>query len=48
VDINVELVEGSDGVFDVLCNDNAIFSKSDKGRFPTHKEIIDLILQFNI
>ena len=41
--IDAKLIEGSGGVFDVAVADNVIFSKDDKGRFPTNEEVIDLV-----
>lgn len=35
----VELIEGDRGVFDVWVDDNLVFSKHEKGRFPDIDEI---------
>jgi selT/selW/selH-like putative selenoprotein len=34
-------VRGRGGVFDITADDRLVFSKHDKGRFPSEKEIID-------
>lgn len=39
----VELIAGSDGIYDVTLDSKIIFSKFAKGRFPETKEIISLI-----
>lgn len=39
-DIEVELIEGSGGVFEVERDGELIFSKKKLGRFPEHEEII--------
>jgi selT/selW/selH-like putative selenoprotein len=41
--IEAELVEGTDGVFDVVANGELIFSKHSAGRFPEHPEILVLL-----
>jgi len=38
--INVELIEGGGGIFDVKRDGRLIFSKKEVGRFPEHEEII--------
>lgn len=40
---DIELIAGSNGVFDVAVDGKMIYSKSDKGRFPQVDEIISLI-----
>ena len=40
---DVELVGGRGGVFDVEVDGELLFSKHDKGRYPTHDEIDRLI-----
>ena len=40
---DVEIIEGSGGVFEVDMNGNNICSKKELGRFPNDKEVIDLI-----
>lgn len=40
---DVEIIEGSGGVFEVDMNGNNIFSKKELGRFPNDNEVIDLI-----
>ena len=41
--IEVELIKGSNGVFDVVADDNLIFSKHEVGRFPDEEEVINLL-----
>lgn len=41
--MNVTLVEGSGGVFDVVLDGKLIFSKKQEHRFPELQEILDLI-----
>ena len=41
--IDVTLIEGSGGIFDVYFNGKLIFSKKLSKRFPSKGEIIDLI-----
>ena len=41
--IDVELIEGSGGVFEVSLNNSLIFSKKELSRFPEENEIEDLI-----
>jgi selT/selW/selH-like putative selenoprotein len=38
-----EAVEGAKGQFDVLADDELIFSKQQEGRFPEHSEIRELL-----
>ena len=40
---DVEILEGSGGVFEVELNGNSVFSKKELGRFPNENEVIDLI-----
>ena len=40
---DVEILEGSGGVFEVELNGDSIFSKKELGRFPNENEVIDLI-----
>ncbi len=44
-DLNVELVEGSGGVFEITVDGEKIFSKKNEGRFPDPGEIIALMKQ---
>ena len=39
----VELIPGSGGVFEVVCDGRKIFSKASLGRFPAEGEIASLI-----
>jgi len=38
---DVELLEGSAGVFDVVADGELVFSKHAAGRFPQEQEIVD-------
>ena len=40
-DIEVTLIEGSRGIFDVKADGQLIFSKYKSGRFPDHDEILN-------
>ena len=40
---DIEIIEGSGGVFEVDLNGNNVFSKKELGRFPRENEVIDLI-----
>ncbi len=40
-----QLVRGSGGIFVVSVDNEKIFSKHDAGRFPSEREIIDLLRQ---
>lgn len=42
---DIELVAGSNGVFDISMDGTMIFSKFEKKRFPQPDEIIELIRQ---
>ena len=42
--IEAELIEGGGGVFDVVVDDELVFSKHAEDRFPEHQEVIDSIL----
>lgn len=37
----VELIEGSGGIFDVTVDGTRIYSKRETGRFPDHAEVLD-------
>lgn len=39
----IELVEGSGGVFEVMCDGSLVYSKAETGRFPQYAEIPMLI-----
>ncbi|MBD08612.1 MAG: hypothetical protein CMD70_07815 [Gammaproteobacteria bacterium] len=41
--IDVRLIEGSNGVFDIFFNSEFIFSKDKEGRFPADEEIIKFL-----
>ena len=40
VECTLELIEGSNGIFDVVANDVLIFSKHTENRFPEEQEIL--------
>ena len=45
--VNCELIPGSGGVFDVVLDGHLIYSKKERGKFPTYGEIpmlIDMVL----
>ena len=41
--IESELIEGKNGIFDVTADDQVVFSKYDKHRFPEATEIINAL-----
>jgi selT/selW/selH-like putative selenoprotein len=41
--IDPELIEGSNGIFDVVADGTMIFSKHQEGRFPEHEEIVQAL-----
>lgn len=41
--IDVELIEGSNGIFDVVAGGDLIFSKGKEGRFPEAAEIVAVL-----
>ena len=43
-----ELIESSGGVFEVVVNDDLIFSKKSLNRFPETNEIFNLIERFGL
>ena len=40
--VDIELVESGGGVFDIFCDEELIFSKSQKGRFPNDLELNEI------
>ena len=38
-----ELIEGADGIFDVMADGKMIFSKYEQSRFPEPAEVIDVL-----
>ena len=40
--VDVELVESGGGVFDIFCDEELIFSKSQKGQFPNNLELNEI------
>ena len=45
---DIVLQEGSGGVFDVTVDGTKIYSKDKTGRFPTHAEILDGIILYDL
>jgi len=43
LDLDVELIAGSGGIFEVSCDNYKIFSKKDEGRFPEPDELLILL-----
>ena len=43
--IEAELIEGGNGVFDVVADDKLVFSKHQVGRFPDDEEVITLLFK---
>ena len=41
--VSVELIKGSNGVFDVEIDGKLVYSKRNTGRFPNHGELLTLI-----
>ena len=41
--LDSELIEGSNGIFDVVADGKMIFSKHEEHRFPEHDEIISAL-----
>ena len=39
--IDSTLIEGTNGIFDVVVDGEMIFSKYESGRFPEHEEVVD-------
>jgi selT/selW/selH-like putative selenoprotein len=39
----VQLIEGTKGIFDVVADGALIFSKHSEGRFPEEQEILDML-----
>ena len=48
LDIDLELIKGEKGVFDVVVNDQRVFSKYDVDRFPMLGEVTAAIRQEDI
>ena len=42
-DVQVELIAGSNGVFEITVDGSLIFSKKQSGRFPDDGEIVKLL-----
>lgn len=45
--MEVECVPGSGGVFDIIVDEDVIFTKKETGRFPEKGEIIGVIKNMN-
>ena len=45
---DIYLQEGGDGIFDVIVDRTNIYSKDKTGKFPTHAEILDKIILYDI
>ncbi len=43
--IEVEVVRGSGGIFDVVIDGEKVFSKWDENRFPKNQEILNVIAE---
>ncbi len=43
LNIDVDFIKGSGGVFEVKVDDNQVFSKAKVGRFPNFDEVVGLI-----
>ena len=43
MDCEPELIEGTNGVFDVVADGGLVFSKHQEGRFPETDEILDAL-----
>ena len=41
--VEVELIEGKNGIFDVVVGSDLIFSKQKVGRFPENNEILEML-----
>ncbi len=39
--VEAELIQGDDGIFDVVVDGRLIYSKGETGRFPDHAEVLD-------
>lgn len=46
--IDSQLIRGSGGVFNVIVQNQKIFSKHDEGRFPSEKEILDQVKKLQL
>ena len=42
-DVDTELIEGGNGIFDVVVDGRLVFSKKETGRFPENQEIVTLL-----
>lgn len=45
--IDAELIEGSNGIFDIAVDGRVVFSKQAEQRFPKHEEIVERITKVN-
>jgi predicted Rdx family selenoprotein len=48
--INIQLIEGRGGVFEITHNTKILFSKSVLGRFPTNQDLekLNIVADFDI
>jgi selT/selW/selH-like putative selenoprotein len=42
-DVEVQLIEGEKGIFDVVADGELVFSKHSAGRFPEEQEIVETL-----
>jgi len=42
-DLDVQMIKGKGGAFEIRSGDTLVFSKKKTGRFPTHEEVIALL-----
>ena len=45
---DIILQEGSGGIFDVLVDSEKIYSKDETGIFPSHEQILDSIIMYDL
>ena len=43
--VNAELIPGHGGIFDIIVDDNLVFSNSQAGRFPEPGEVVTKLKQ---
>lgn len=41
--VEAELIEGANGIFDVIADGERVFSKQETGRFPEHAEVLQAL-----
>ncbi len=42
-DVEIEMIKGKGGAFEIRSGDAMVFSKKKSGRFPTNEEIVTLL-----